>query len=180
MLRACARNIFKISYMRRTISHTAEKNTAYDGRKWKIGIVVSMFHADLTERMLDGARAELRKHGVKERNSTVISVPGTFEIPLACQHLARTKKYDALIAIGCVIKGETDHYNYVAGEGIRGIMDVMLAQRIPIGLAVLTTHTLAHAAARAGGTENAGQIAARSVLHVLSSFSKNIVSPKTL
>lgn len=159
--------------MRRTITRNGAKRTTYDGRKWKIGIVVSMFHDDLTKKMWDGTCAELRAHNIAEKNITVVFVPGTFEIPFACQRLARTKKYDALIAIGCVIKGETDHYNYVAGEGIRGIMDVMLAERIPIGLAVLTTHTLAHAIDRAGGKENAGQIAARSVAHVLSSLSKS-------
>src|SRR3989344_6561916 len=140
-----------------------EKKRIIDGRKLKIGIVVSRFHEDLTKRMLSGARDVLRANNVSQKNISVVWTPGTFEIPLACQKIARKKEYDAIVAIGCVIKGGTDHYYYIAGEGVRGVMNVMLAENIPIGLGIITTSTVTQAKDRSGGKENAGENAARAV-----------------
>ncbi len=130
----------------------------------RVGIVVSDFNGDITSRLLHGATTALRKYGVVPRNITVVHVPGGFEIPLACQRLARTKKFDALVALGCVIKGATDHYYYIAGEASRGIMRVMLDHGIPIGFGVLTTHTLAQARARSSQRDNAGRHAVEAAL----------------
>lgn len=137
------------------------------GRK-RIGIAVADFNPDITEKLLAGALTALASAGVRKEDIRVVRVPGSFELPLACQKLAGTKKYDALVALGCVIKGETDHYYYVAGEAARGIMDVMLKWNIPIGFGVLTTNTLKQAQERSGKKGNAGAGAARAALILIS------------
>src|SRR3989338_1063833 len=116
----------------------------------RIGIAVADFNSDITGQLLKGALKELRTSGVSKKDIALRHVPGSFELPLACQKLAETGEYDALIALGCVIKGGTDHYRYIAGEAARGIMDVMLKYSVPIGFGVLTTDTLAQARERAG------------------------------
>lgn len=146
------------------------KGKSVNGEKLKIAIVVSRFNEDLTGRMLEGAIATLRDSGVKEKNVTVIEVPGSFELPLACQRLAATKKYDGIIAIGCVIKGETDHYYYISGEAARGIMRVMLDFSIPIGFGVITTNNIEQAIARSYGESNKGVEAAEAVLEMIASL----------
>lgn len=141
-----------------------------NGARQRIGIAVAEFNADVTEKLLAGALKELHASGVSKRDVTVVRVPGSFELPLACQLLARTKKYDALVALGCVIKGETDHYHYIAAEAVRGIMEVMLKYDIPIGFGLLTTNTLRQAQARATGSNNKGAEAARAALEISSLF----------
>lgn len=135
-----------------------------NGSKLKIGIVVSKFNNNITEPMLKGALDILKENKIKKENIKTIWVPGSFEIPLACQKLAKTKKYNALIAIGCVIKGGTDHYFYIAGETSRGIMDVMLNFGIPIGFGIITTNNLKQAKERSSGKHNKGREAAKAVL----------------
>jgi len=103
-----------------------KKINKIDGRNLKIAIIVSKFNVDITEKMLQGALEVLRINKVKKNNIEIVWVPGAYEIPLACQKLAKEKKYDGLVAIGCVIKGDTDHYYYISQEVSRGIMDVML------------------------------------------------------
>lgn len=141
-----------------------------DGKKYKIGIAVSMFNSDMTLKMLEGAIELLRMSGVKEKNVTIIRVPGAFELPLACKKIAQTKKFDGIVAIGCVIRGETDHYQFIANETSRGIMNVMLEYSIPIGFGVITTNTLEQAITRSYGKGNKGKEAAQAVLEVLSVF----------
>lgn len=140
-----------------------KENSKVNGSKLKIAIVVSKFNQDITGKMLDGAVKTLRANQVKESNIAAIWVPGSFEIPLACQKLARSKKYDGLIALGCVIKGETDHYYYVAGETARGVMQVMLNNSIPIGFGIITTNNIKQAKARI----SKGTDAAQAVLEML-------------
>ncbi len=135
-----------------------------NGSKLKIGIVISQFNSDITEPMLDGALKTLEENKVKKENIKTVWVPGSFEIPLACQKLAGTKKFDALVAIGCVIKGETDHYYYICNEVSRGIMDVMLKFDMPIGFGVLTCNNLRQAEVRSRGEENKGREAAEAAL----------------
>lgn len=147
------------------------KRLTGSGRQCHIGIAVADFNADITNKLLSGASAALVKAGVKKGDIIVVHVPGSFELPLACQLLARTKKYDVLVALGCVIKGETDHYYYIAGEAARGIMDVILKFSIPIGFGVLTTDTLAQAKKRAGANIDIGGAAARAALSMIR-FSK--------
>ncbi|HEY4512201.1 MAG TPA: 6,7-dimethyl-8-ribityllumazine synthase [Candidatus Paceibacterota bacterium] len=149
-----------------------------DSRKWKvedskknsaqakIGIVVSQYNSDITFTMRDGAVRELRSRGVK--NISVVCAPGSFEIPIVCQRLAKTKKFDGLLAIGCVIRGDTDHYVYIANESTRGIMNVMLKYDIPIANAILTVNNLKQAQIRSRGKMNKGVEAAAALLEVLS------------
>ena len=92
------------------------KRNRIDGSKLKIGIIVSRFNEDITENMLKGALKTLKENKVRGGNIKIVYVPGSFEIPLACQRLARLKKYDALVAIGCIIKGETDHFYYICKD----------------------------------------------------------------
>ncbi len=146
------------------------------GERLRIGIAVSEFNADVTEKLLAGAQKDLLRAGVLRRNSTVVRVPGSFELPLACQRMAESGRYDALLALGCVIKGETDHYYYIAGEAAAGIMKVMLKHDIPIGFGVLTTDTVKQAQARSSGRSNKGAEAARAVLELLTSFDAAITS----
>lgn len=136
----------------------------FDGSNLKIGIVVSQFNNNITKPMLEGALETLSENKVKKENIKIIWVPGSFEVPLACQKLAQAKKYDALLAIGCVIKGETDHFYYICNEVSRGVMDVMLKFDIPIGFGVLTTQNLEQAQARSRGKHNKGREAAEAAL----------------
>lgn len=142
----------------------------FDGEKFKIAIVASSFHDDITARMAEGAVQALRESGVRDKNIKVIWVPGSFELPLACQKVALSKKFDGIIAIGCVIKGETDHHYHIANECSRGIMKVMLGHSIPIGFGVITTNSLEQALSRSYGENNKGKEAAEAVLEMLSKF----------
>jgi len=135
-----------------------------DGSKLKIGVVVSEFNNNITEPMLEGALETLKENKVKKENIKIVWVPGSFEIPLACMRLAKTKKYDALVALGCVIKGDTDHFYYIAGEASRGIMNIMLRYSIPIGFGVITTNNLKQAKERSSGKHNKGREAAEAAL----------------
>lgn len=138
-----------------------------DGSKFKIAVVVSKFNSDITSGMLKGALDVLKRNRVKEINIKTVWVPGSLEIPLICQRLAKTKKYDGLIALGCVIKGDTDHYYYVAGEASRGVMDVMLKYDIPFGFGIITVNNLKQAKERSDKTNNKGAEAAQAVLEMI-------------
>jgi len=119
-----------------------------DGRNLRIGIVQARFNAEVTDALLAACLAELRALGVADDSVTRVSVPGALEIPLALQALARENAYHALIALGCVIRGETYHFELVANESCAGITRVGLAHHLPIANAVLTTENLAQARAR--------------------------------
>lgn len=140
------------------------KSKKIDGSHLKVGVVVSRFNSNITDPMLEGALETLKENKVKEGNIEIVRVPGSFEIPIACQKLAKTKKYNALVAIGCVIKGETDHYYYICTEVSRGIMNVMLENNIPVGFGVLTCQNLKQAEVRSRGKENKGREAAEAAL----------------
>lgn len=150
--------------MRRKIK-TVEK--IINGQKYKVAIVVSKFNSDITGGMLKGVLGILKKNKVKDANIKVVWVPGSLEIPLACQRLAKTKKYNGLVALGCVIKGGTDHYYYVAGESIRGVMNVILETGVPIGMGIITTDNLKQARERSGGKNNKGAEAAQAMLEMI-------------
>ena len=143
------------------------KKKNIDASKFKIAIVVASFNEDITGKMLKGAKETLNQNKVKIGNIKITKVPGSFEIPLACQRLAQEKKYDGIVAIGCVIKGETDHYYYIANEVSRGIMDVMLNFSIPIGFGVITTNNLKQAKDRSSAKSNKGSEAAEAVLEMI-------------
>lgn len=138
-----------------------------NGRDLKIAIVASEFNWDIVGNMLNGSLEILRENEVLSENIKTIKVPGAFEIPLACQRLAQTEELDALIVLGCVIKGETNHYYYVAGESSRGVMEVMLKFSLPIGFGIITTNTLEQAQERSSGDSNKGKEAASAILKML-------------
>jgi 6,7-dimethyl-8-ribityllumazine synthase len=127
----------------------------------RFAIIVSRFNADITEGLLTGARAALEAAQVSGDDITLVRVPGAFEIPVAARRLAETGYFDAIICLGCVIKGETMHFEYIAAAVSQGIMDVATATRVPVTFGVLTTLTDEQAAVRAAaGAENKGREAA--------------------
>jgi len=113
-----------------------------------VAIVVSRFHEKITTKLLERAREALRRGGIADENVEVISVPGAFELPVVAEAAAASERYDAIVALGCVIRGETPHFEYVAGEAARGLGNVALAHRIAVGFGVLTTETETQALAR--------------------------------
>ena len=117
----------------------------------RVGILASRYNETVTERLLAGAEACLRERGVPAASVDVLWLPGAWELPFAARALAERGGYAAIVALGAVIRGETPHFDYVAGESARGLMDVALHYGIPVGFGVLTCDTLAQALARAGG-----------------------------
>ena len=115
----------------------------------RFAIVAARFYHELSDQLIDGARRALADCGVEARDVDVVDVPGCFELPLACRNLIEAKDYDGVVALGVVIRGDTPHFDFVAGECARGIMDVQLATGVPIGFGVLTTENLAQAEERA-------------------------------
>ncbi len=113
-------------------------------------LVVSRFNSFISERLLDGALDCLRRHGAKEDHLDVVRVPGSWEIPVAIRWVADSGKYDAILALGCVIRGSTPHFDYVAGEVTKGAAHVALQHGVPVLLGVLTTETIEQAVERAG------------------------------
>ena len=116
----------------------------------KFGIVVTRFNEFITVKLLGGAIDALTRHGVAEDNITVVWVPGAWEGPVALQKMAASGQYDALISLGCVIRGATPHFDYVAGEAAKGAAQVSMNSGIPILFGVLTTDTIEQAIERAG------------------------------
>ena len=116
----------------------------------KVGIVVARFNEFITSKLLSGAMDTLIRHEVKEENIQVAWVPGAFEIPLICEKMANSGKYDAVIALGTVIRGATSHYDYVCNEVSKGIASVSLKSGIPVMFGVLTTENIEQAIERAG------------------------------
>jgi 6,7-dimethyl-8-ribityllumazine synthase len=116
----------------------------------RFGIVVSRFNSFITDRLLAAAVDALRRAGSKNENVDVVHVPGAFELPLAAKKLAATGRYNALIAIGCVLRGETTHYDYVCSETARGLQLAQMDTGLPIIFCVLTCDTLEQAIDRAG------------------------------
>ena len=128
-----------------------------------VAIVVGRFYEDLAERLVEGARAELSEAGVEVVE--VFDVPGAYELPLAASYAAGSGRYDGVVCLGAVIRGETDHYDYVCAEAARGIGEVQLRTGVPCGFGVLTVDTMQQALDRSGGAKrNTGRDAARAVL----------------
>lgn len=130
-------------------SYTSALEGELDGTGLRIGVVCTRFHGDLTEEMLAAARGTLTEHGVAEDAVVLVRVPGAWELPWAAGRLASGGGVDAVIAIGCVIRGDTPHFEYVAGEAARGLMQISLAEDVPVILGLLTTETRAQAEERA-------------------------------
>ncbi len=128
--------------------------TTYEGKLvaegLRFGIVVSRWNAFITERLLEGALDALVRHGVGEANITVARVPGTWEIPVAAQKMANSNRFDAVICIGCLIRGATPHFDYLAGEVTKGIGAIMMQTGLPLTYGVLTVENIEQAVERAG------------------------------
>ena len=134
----------------------------------RIGIALARFNQAVTDRLLAGALEALVKHGVAEDAIDVATVPGAFELPLCAQRMASTGRYDALVCLGAVVRGETPHFEFVAGEAARGLAEVARAHDMPIGFGVLTTESMAQALERAGGARgNKGYEAAVTALEMV-------------
>ncbi len=133
----------------------------------RIAVVVARFHEQVTAKLLEGALARLRSRGVGEGSVDVAWVPGAFEVPLVAKRMATTGAYDAVICLGAVIRGQTAHFDLVAGEAARGAAEVAREIGVPVIFEVLATETLAQAEARAGGADgNRGWDAAEAALEM--------------
>lgn len=136
-----------------------------DASGLRIAVVAARFNELVVERLVAGATDTLTRHGAATDHLTVVWVPGAFELPVVLERLAATGGFDAMVAVGCVVRGETPHFDYVAGEATSGIAAVARAHGVPIGLGVLTTDTFDQAVARAGGKQgNAGSDAAAAAI----------------
>ena len=132
-----------------------------------VGIVVARFNGDVTSQLLEGALAELERCGVGRDLVTVMPVPGAFELPLAAMALAKTRRYVCVIALGCIIRGETPHFDYVAGEAASGLQLAALETGVPVSFGVLTVESQEQAEARL----EKGAEAVRTGLEMASAFS---------
>ena len=132
---------------------TRELRGGLDGAGLRLGIVVASFNDFITSRLLEGAKRALSAHGVGDDDVTVASVPGSIEIPLIAHKMASSGHYDAVICLGAVIRGETDHYEHVSREAATGITNASVSTGVPVSFGVLTTDTLEQAINRAGGKQ---------------------------
>ena len=135
----------------------------------RVAVVVSRWNNQITDNLLEGAVATLARQGLAVDNIDVYRVPGAFELPLVCQKLVQRGNLDGVIALGCVIRGDTPHFDYVCSECTQGLGRVSLDAGIPVGFGLLTCDTLAQAEARSGDNrENKGEEAALTVLEMIS------------
>lgn len=154
-------------------SHTAAGIRSVEGRFdagfGRFAIIATQWYDDILNPLIEGALLTLREAGTRDKDITLFRVPGAFELPLALERAAASGKYDALIALGCVVRGGTPHFEYVAGECARGISQVMLSYRLPVAFGVLTTDTLKQARERSRpGANNKGREAAKAAVEMLS------------
>ena len=141
----------------------------YTNATARYGIAVARFNSFIVDRLLDGALDALRKQGVQDRDITIVKVPGSYELPLTVKKMIESGSYDAVIALGAVIRGGTPHFEYVAGECVKGLSQVSLNTGIPIAFGVLTVDTIEQAIERAGTKAgNKGAEAALTAIEMLS------------
>jgi len=134
----------------------------------RIALVATRWNTDIVEALVKGARAGLKEWGVTPERVHEFRVPGAFEIPLALEQLARSRRYDGVVALGAVIRGDTPHFEYVAGGCATGLQDVVLRHALPIGFGVLTVDTVAQATTRAKpGKSNKGYESACAMLEMV-------------
>ena len=138
-----------------------------DGEGLRVGVVAARFNEFVTEKLLRGCLEALAEHGVRSGDVTVTTVPGSFEIPVVAQRMADSGRYEAVVCLGAVIRGETDHYEHVARAASEGIAEASRVSGVPIGFGVLTTDTVDQALERAGGSVgNVGREAAEAAVEV--------------
>ena len=139
----------------------------------KIALIAGRFNSFVVEHLISGAKEALLKHGADETDIDLLYVPGAFEIPLALKKTANTGKYDGIVALGAVIRGGTPHFEFVAGECVKGISKVALDSEIPIAFGVLTVDTVEQAIERSGSnSENKGAEAAESTIRMINLLEK--------
>jgi len=142
-------------------------------RNKKIALVAGRFNSFVVEHLISGAKESLLKHGADEADIELLYVPGAFEIPLALKKTANSGKYDGIVALGAVIRGGTPHFEFVAGECVKGISKVVLDSEIPIAFGVLTVDTVEQAIERSGSnSENKGAEAAESTIRMINLLEK--------
>jgi 6,7-dimethyl-8-ribityllumazine synthase len=143
----------------------------HDARGLKVGIIVSRFNHFITEKLLEGALDGVKSHGGAEQDITVVRVPGAFEIPLAAEKLASSDRYDALVCLGAVIRGDTPHFEYVSEAVTHGILQAVSKYQIPIGFGVLTTNDVQQAMDRSGAKDsNKGYEAALTAIEMVNAI----------
>jgi 6,7-dimethyl-8-ribityllumazine synthase len=134
----------------------------------RFGIVITRWNSFVVENLLEGALDTLKRHGADEGDIEIVYVPGAFEIPLAVKKMAASKKYDAIITLGAVIRGGTPHFEYVAGECVKGMASAMMQYEVPVAFGVLTVDTIEQAIERAGTKAgNKGEEAALSAIEMV-------------
>jgi 6,7-dimethyl-8-ribityllumazine synthase len=144
-----------------------------NGGRRHVGIVVGRFNGDITTRLLDGALTALAEAGLTRERVEVMPVPGAFELPLGAMAFAKTRRYSAVIALGCVIRGDTPHFEYVASEAASGLQLAGLETGIPVAFGVLTCDNRAQAEQRSGGCKgNKGAEAARTALEMADTLAR--------
>lgn len=146
----------------------------FDGDNLKVAIVSTRWNDDIVDRLNDGAIDVLTDCGVDESDITLVKVPGSYELPLAADRLAGSGDYDGIVAVGAVIRGETPHFDYVAGECARGLSATALEHGLPVGFGVITADTVAQAEDRSRQDEdhNKGAEAANAVIEMISLLSQ--------
>lgn len=141
--------------------------------KARFGIVAARFNEFLTNKLVEGAVDVLVRHGAQDNNITIVWVPGSYEIPLVAQRMARSKQYDAVICLGCVIRGHTPHFDYLAAEVSKGIAQVSLDTGLPVTFGIITADTLEQAIERAGTKAgNKGADAAAGAIEMMNLLSQ--------
>ena len=141
----------------------------YQNASARYGIAVARFNSFIVDRLLEGAIDALQKHGVMDRDITIAKVPGAYELPLAAKMMVSTGEYDGIIALGAVIRGGTPHFEYVAGECVKGLSQVGLDAGLPVTFGVLTVDTIEQAVERAGTKAgNKGAEAAMTAIEMVS------------
>ena len=150
-----------------SVLKTIEGN--YTNGSARYGILVARYNSFIVDRLLDGALDALRKHGVQDRDISLVKAPGAYELPLIAKKMADSGSYDAIVALGAVIRGGTPHFEYVAGECIKGLSQVGLNSGLPIAFGVLTVDSIEQAIERAGSKAgNKGEEAALTAIEMLS------------
>ena len=151
------------------ISGNSDTSAGLSAAGMKFTLVASRYNSDIVEQLLHGAMTTLEHHGAGTDSIELVRVPGAFELPLACQRIASLQRSDAIIAIGAVVRGDTPHFDYVAGNCARGLADVALKFDLPVVFGVLTVDTQEQALARAGDNpQNKGVEAALTAIEMVS------------
>ncbi|MCL4160339.1 UNVERIFIED_CONTAM: hypothetical protein GTU68_038560 [Idotea baltica] len=158
-------------------TNLSEHTTLPDGQTFKVGIAVSKWNQEITSALLRGANETLIESGVKEENIKVIEVPGAFELPVAAKMLLQTESFDGIIALGCVIKGETSHNEYINNAVANGLTQLALVSGKPCTFGLLTPNDMQQALDRSGGKHgNKGHEAAATVLEMIA-LKKTLTEP---